>query len=123
MTNTRLTDPEVLEFRYPVLLESFAVRRGTGGGGRWRGGDGVERIIRFRERMEVSFLHGHRRTSPYGLAGGEPGRRGENYVHRANGEIEKREGCDQFVCVAGDAIIIRTPSGGGYGRPAAHSDN
>ncbi len=116
MTNTRLTDPEVLEFRYPVLLESFSVRRGTGGNGRWRGGDGVERIIRFRERMEVSFLHGHRRISPYGMAGGEPGRRGENYVHRADDTIERREGCDQFVCDIGDAIIIRTPSGGGYGR-------
>jgi 5-oxoprolinase (ATP-hydrolysing) len=116
MTNTRLTDPEVLEFRYPVLLESFSVRRGTGGNGKWKGGDGVERIIRFLDRMEVSFLHGHRRVSPYGMAGGEPGRRGENYVHRASGDIEKREGCDQFVCDVGDAIIIRTPSGGGYGR-------
>jgi 5-oxoprolinase (ATP-hydrolysing) len=116
MTNTRLTDPEILEFRYPVLLESFSVRRGTGGNGKWKGGDGVERTIRFLEKMDVSFLHGHRRISPYGMAGGEPGRRGENYVHRAEGTIEKREGCDQFICDVGDAIIIRTPSGGGYGR-------
>ena len=117
MTNTRLTDPEVLEFRYPVILERFAIRRGTGGKGKWNGGDGVERIIVFRERMDVSFLHGHRRVSPYGAAGGEPGRRGENHVRRADGTMEKREGCDQFVCEPGDAIIIRTPSGGGYGRP------
>ncbi len=117
MTNTRLTDPEVLEFRYPVILEKFAIRRGTGGRGKWTGGDGVERIIVFRERMDVSFLHGHRRVSPYGVAGGEPGKRGENYVRRANGTLEKREGCDQFVCEPGDAIIIRTPSGGGYERP------
>jgi 5-oxoprolinase (ATP-hydrolysing) len=116
MTNTRLTDPEILEFRYPVILESFSVRRGTGGKGKWKGGDGVERIIRFLERMDVSFLHGHRRVSPFGVAGGEPGRRGENYVRRARGDIEKREGCDQFVCHVGDAIVIRTPSGGGYGR-------
>ncbi|MDP9137537.1 MAG: hydantoinase B/oxoprolinase family protein [Pseudomonadota bacterium] len=116
MTNTRLTDPEVLELRYPVILERFVIRRGTGGHGAWRGGDGVERIIRFRERMEVSFLHGHRRVSPYGLAGGEPGKRGENFLRRADGSLEKREGCDQFVCEAGDAIIIRTPGGGGYGR-------
>jgi 5-oxoprolinase (ATP-hydrolysing) len=116
MTNTRLTDPEVLEFRHPVILESFSVRRGTGGMGRWRGGDGVERVIRFLERVEVSFLHGHRRTSPYGMAGGEPGSRGENYLRRADGTLEKREGCDQFICEPGDAIIIRTPSGGGYGR-------
>jgi 5-oxoprolinase (ATP-hydrolysing) len=120
MTNTRLTDPEILEFRYPVLLERFSVRRGTGGNGRWKGGDGVERIIRFLEKMDVSFLHGHRRVSPYGMAGGEPGRRGENYVHRAEGTIEKREGCDQFICDVGDAIIIRTPSGGGYGRATAN---
>ena len=116
MTNTRLTDPEVLELRYPVILERFVIRRGTGGHGAWRGGDGAERIIRFRERMEVSFLHGHRRVSPYGLAGGEPGKRGENFLRRADGSLEKREGCDQFVCEAGDAIIIRTPGGGGYGR-------
>ena len=116
MTNTRLTDPEVLEFRHPVILESFSVRRGSGGNGQWRGGDGVERVIRFLERVEVSFLHGHRRTSPYGMAGGEPGSRGENYLRRGDGTIEKREGCDQFICEAGDAIIIRTPSGGGYGR-------
>ena len=118
MTNTRLTDPEVLEFRYPVLLETFTIRRGTGGGGRWKGGDGVERIIVFGETMEVSFLHGHRRVSPYGMAGGDPGRRGENFVRRRDGTMEKREGCDQFVCGPGDAIVIRTPSGGGYGRAA-----
>jgi 5-oxoprolinase (ATP-hydrolysing) len=116
MTNTRLTDPEVLEFRHPVILESFSVRRGSGGNGQWRGGDGVERIIRFLDRVEVSFLHGHRRTSPYGMAGGEPGSRGENYLRRSDGTVEKREGCDQFICEPGDAIIIRTPSGGGYGR-------
>jgi 5-oxoprolinase (ATP-hydrolysing) len=116
MTNTRLTDPEVLEFRHPVILESFSVRRGSGGNGQWRGGDGVERVIRFLEKVEVSFLHGHRRTSPYGMAGGEPGSRGENYLRRQDGTVEKREGCDQFICEAGDAIIIRTPSGGGYGR-------
>lgn len=116
MTNTRLTDPEVLEFRHPVILESFSVRRGTGGNGQWRGGDGVERVIRFLERVEVSFLHGHRRTSPYGMAGGESGSRGENHLRRRDGTLEKREGCDQFICEPGDAIIIRTPSGGGYGR-------
>ena len=116
MTNTRLTDPEVLELRYPVILERFCIRRGTGGRGTWRGGDGTERILRFRERMDVSFLHGHRRVSPYGMAGGEPGKRGENFLRRADGSLEKREGCDQFVCEPGDAIIIRTPGGGGYGR-------
>jgi 5-oxoprolinase (ATP-hydrolysing) len=117
MTNTRLTDPEVLEFRYPVILEEFAIRRGSGGRGRWRGGDGVTRAIRFRERVEVSFLHGHRRVPPYGMAGGEPAVCGESLVRRADGRIERKSGRDQFVCEPGDAIIIRTPGGGGYGKP------
>lgn len=116
MTNTRLTDPEILEFRYPAILESFAIRRGSGGAGQWHGGDGVERIIRFREQMEVSYLHGHRRIPPYGMAGGEPGRCGESLVRRADGTIQTKTGRDQFVCLPGDAIIIRTPGGGGYGK-------
>jgi 5-oxoprolinase (ATP-hydrolysing) len=118
MTNTRLTDPEVLEFRYPVILEKFEIRRGSGGKGQWRGGDGVTRVIRFLERMDVSFLHGHRRVPPYGLAGGEPGLVGESLVRRADGSIEAKTGRDQFVCEAGEAIIISTPGGGGYGRAA-----
>ncbi|MFL5258498.1 MAG: hydantoinase B/oxoprolinase family protein, partial [Hyphomicrobiales bacterium] len=117
MTNTRLTDPEVLEFRYPVILEEFAVRRDSGGRGRWRGGDGVTRVIRFRDRMDVSFLHGHRRIPPYGMAGGEPGLCGESLVRRAGGTLERKSGRDQFVCEPGDAIIINTPGGGGYGKP------
>jgi 5-oxoprolinase (ATP-hydrolysing) len=116
MTNTRLTDPEVLEFRYPVILERFEIRRGTGGKGKWKGGDGTERVIRFREKMDVSFLHGHRKVPPYGMAGGEPGVVGESLKRLKNGKIEKRPGCDQFVCEPGEAIIIRTPSGGGYGK-------
>ncbi len=117
MTNTRLTDPEVLEFRYPVLLESFRVRRGSGGKGRWNGGDGTLRTIRFLERMDVSLLTGHRRVPPFGLEGGEPGERGENSVRRRDGTVESLEGCDQTVCEPGEAIIIKTPSGGGYGNP------
>jgi 5-oxoprolinase (ATP-hydrolysing) len=116
MTNTRLTDPEILEFRYPVILEKFEIRRGSGGAGQWRGGDGVERIIRFREAMEVSYLHGHRRIPPYGMAGGDPGLCGESLVRRGNGAIETKTGRDQFLCAAGDAIVIRTPGGGGYGN-------
>ena len=117
MTNTRLTDPEVLEFRYPVILEKFEIRRGSGGAGRWHGGDGVERVIRFLERMDVSFLHGHRRVPPYGMAGGAPGACGETVVRRRAGQIERYSGRDQTVCDSGDAIIIRTPGGGGYGAP------
>ncbi len=117
MTNTRLTDPEVLEFRYPVLLESFEVRRGSGGEGKWTGGDGTTRRIRFLERMDVSLLTGHRRVPPFGLEGGDAGECGANSVRRADGRIEKLEGCDQTVCEPGDALIVMTPSGGGYGTP------
>src|SRR5439155_14996703 len=117
MTNTRLTDPEVLEFRYPVILEKFEIRRGSGGKGKWTGGDGVTSVIRFLEPMDLSFLHGHRRIPPYGLNGGEPGLRGESLVRRANGKVERLTGRDQFVCEPRDAIIINTPGGGGYGKP------
>ncbi|MFW6076818.1 MAG: hydantoinase B/oxoprolinase family protein [Hyphomicrobiales bacterium] len=115
MTNTRLTDPEVLEFRYPVILESFSVRRGSGGRGKWNGGDGTVRTVRFCERMDVSLLTGHRRIPPFGLEGGGPGECGENRVRRADGRMERLEGCDQTVVEPGDAIIIKTPSGGAYG--------
>jgi len=115
MTNTRLTDPEILEFRYPVVLEDFHVRRGSGGKGKWHGGDGTLRTIRFLEEMDVSLLTGHRIVPPFGLDGGLPGACGKNAVRRTDGTVEKLEGCDQTVCAPGDAIIIKTPSGGGYG--------
>jgi 5-oxoprolinase (ATP-hydrolysing) len=117
LTNTRLTDPEILEFRYPVILESFSVRRGSGGRGRWKGGDGTVRIMRFNEAMDVSLLTGHRRIPPFGLEGGDVGECGENWLRHADGRMERLEGCDQTVVQPGDAIIIKTPSGGGYGAP------
>jgi 5-oxoprolinase (ATP-hydrolysing) len=116
MTNTRLTDPEILEWRYPVLLEDFEIRRGSGGKGKWKGGDGTLRRIRFLERMDCSLLSGHRRVPPFGLDGGAPGECGENAVRRKDGTIEVLEGCDQTVIEAGEAIIIKSPSGGGYGK-------
>ena len=115
MTNTRLTDPEILEFRYPVVLENFEVRRGSGGKGKWHGGDGTTRVIVFNEIMEASLLTGHRRVPPFGLAGGKPGECGENWCRRADGTMERLEHCAQIVVHPGDAIIIKTPSGGGYG--------
>jgi 5-oxoprolinase (ATP-hydrolysing) len=115
MTNTRLTDPEILEWRYPVLLESFEIRKGSGGRGKWTGGDGTLRKIRFLEEMDCSLLTGHRRVPPFGLAGGGPGELGENSCRRKDGTIEILEGCDQTVLEAGETIIIKTPSGGGYG--------
>jgi 5-oxoprolinase (ATP-hydrolysing) len=117
MTNTRLTDPEVLEFRYPVVLEDFHIRPGSGGRGTWNAGNGIRRTIRFLEKMECTILSGHRRVPPFGLAGGEPGQVGENAVRRRDGRIEKLEGCDETVIDAGEAIIIQPPTAGGYGDP------
>ena len=119
MTNTRLTDPEILEWRYPVVLESFGVSRGTGGAGRWRGGDGTRRRIRFLEAMELTVLSQHRIVAPYGLAGGEDGRCGRNWVERTNGSQDTMTGQDHRRVDAGDVFVLETPSGGGYGPPDA----
>ena len=116
MTNTRLTDPEILEFRYPVVLEDFHIRKGSGGKGKWHAGDGIRRTIRFLEKMECTLLTGHRRVPPFGLAGGEPGQVGENWARRKDGTMEKLKGCDDTVIDAGEAIIIQTPTAGGYGK-------
>ncbi|MER6626643.1 hydantoinase B/oxoprolinase family protein [Streptomyces sp. NPDC000987] len=120
MTNSRLTDPEVLEWRLPVLLEEFAVRHGSGGAGRWRGGDGAVRRIRFLEPMTVSTLSQHRRVPPYGMAGGEPGALGANRVERADGTVTVLAGSDSADVCPGDVLVIETPGGGGYGPPSSH---
>ncbi|MGW6061225.1 hydantoinase B/oxoprolinase family protein [Streptomyces sp. NPDC055189] len=116
MTNSRLTDPEVLEWRLPVLLEEFAVRGGSGGAGQWRGGDGAVRRIRFREPMTVSTLSQHRRVAPYGMAGGSPGALGAGRVECADGRVRTLEGSDFADAGPGDVLVIETPGGGGYGR-------
>ena len=116
MTNTRLTDPEVLEFRYPVVLEDFRIRKGSGGKGQWHAGDGIRRTIRFLEEMECTILSGHRRVRPPGLNNGEDGEIGENWVRRKNGELERLKGADATVIGAGEAVIIQTPTAGGCGR-------
>ncbi|MGH3521159.1 MAG: hydantoinase B/oxoprolinase family protein [Haloechinothrix sp.] len=115
MTNSRLTDPEVLEWRLPALVEEYKVRRGSGGAGRWRGGDGGVRRIRFREPMTVSTLSGHRRVSPYGMAGGSPGSLGLNRIERADGTEVAMSGCDSVQVEPGDVLVVETPGGGGYG--------
>ncbi|HWT57394.1 MAG TPA: hydantoinase B/oxoprolinase family protein [Rhizobium sp.] len=117
MTNSRLTDPEVLEFRFPVVLEDFHIRRGSGGKGQYSSGGGTERTIRFLEMMDCSILSSHRTIRPFGLFGGEDGQLGKTEIRRANGTIERLEGCDQAMLAAGDAVIVTTPTGGGYGRP------
>ena len=116
MTNTRLTDPEILEFRYPVVLEDFHIRKGSGGRGQWNAGDGIRRTIRFLEKMECTLLTGHRVVPPFGLEGGENGQVGQNSVRRLDGAIEKLQGCDATVIYAGEALIIQTPTAGGYGK-------
>ncbi|MEJ2478917.1 MAG: hydantoinase B/oxoprolinase family protein [Acidihalobacter sp.] len=116
MTNSRLTDPEVLELRYPVLLEEFAIRRGSGGRGRQQGGDGVRRRLRFREDMELVILANRRRVPPFGLAGGQAGQTGRNWVERADGSVEAMGACDRRVVHAGDQWVLETPGGGGYGE-------
>jgi 5-oxoprolinase (ATP-hydrolysing) len=117
MTNSRLTDPEVLEWRYPVRLERYAVRPGSGGAGRWRGGNGGRREIRFLEPMTVTTLASHRRVPPYGMAGGSPGGRGRHWLERADGTVIPMAGCDSAQAGAGDVFLLETPGGGGYGTP------
>jgi 5-oxoprolinase (ATP-hydrolysing) len=116
MTNSRLTDPEVLELRYPVLLERFEIARESGGKGEWNAGDGTLRVIRFLEEMQCAILSGFRKVRPFGSKGAEPGRTGENWVRRRNGHLERLKGADQTVIAAGEAIVIKTPTGGGYGK-------
>jgi 5-oxoprolinase (ATP-hydrolysing) len=116
MTNSRLTDPEVLEWRFPVLVESFAIRRGSGGAGRWRGGDGAVRRLRFTEAVTVSTLSSHRRVPPYGLKGGEPGALGRNRLERVDGSVLDMAGADSADAGPGDVLVIETPGGGGYGQ-------
>ena len=119
MTNSRLTDPEVLEMRFPVLVERFAIRRGSGGAGAWRGGDGVERRLVFRAPTTASILAGHRRTPPFGAQGGAAGALGADRVERADGTVEPLAGVDRCELAPGDALVIETPGGGGWGAPGA----
>ena len=117
MTNSRMTDPEVLEFRYPVRVEEHSIRYGSGGKGKWNGGPGALRRIRFIETMIGSALSGHRRIPPYGMKGGEPGQVGKNWVERVDGSITPLGGCDETVCQPGDVFVIQTPTAGGFGKP------
>lgn len=116
MTNSRITDPEILEVRFPVRVETFCIRRGSGGAGKYRGGDGVIRTIRFLQPMTAAILSNHRRYPPFGLAGGQPGAVGRNILIRANGESVELGSCAQIQVNTGDRFVIETPGGGGYGR-------
>jgi len=115
MTNTRITDPEILELRYPVRLEKFEIRTGSGGKGKWNGGDGIVREVTFMERVEVNILSQHRMEQPYGLKGGHAGKTGQQKLITKNGEEKILKGMDSVVAQAGDRVQIQTPGGGGYG--------
>ena len=117
MTNSRLTDPEVLEWRYPVLVESFNIRRGSGGGGKHHGGDGLVRRIRFLQPMTAAIVSNRRQTDPFGLAGGSAGARGVNRIERRNGVTEILPASAEAAMGPGDIFIIETPGGGGFGKP------
>ena len=123
MTNTRMTDPEVLELRYPVRLETFAIRRGSGGTGAQRGGDGSVRRIRFLEPMTTVVVASRRTVPPFGLHGGEPGAAGRQWVERADGSRREMTGTDQAELRPGDAFVIETPGGGGYGTRTASNNH
>ena len=115
MTNSRLTDPEVLEWRYPVRIDGHQIREGSGGRGKWHGGNGATRRVRFLEPMTAAILAGHRRIPPYGMAGGEPGEVGRNWVERADGSRTELGFADETQVGAGDVFVIESPGGGGYG--------
>jgi 5-oxoprolinase (ATP-hydrolysing) len=122
MTNTRITDAEILERRAPVVVRTFAVRPGSGGVGRHRGGDGILREIEFREPTQVSILAEHRVEAPYGMEGGGAGQCGDQALIRADGRVERLPGRVAVDCAAGEAIRIETPGGGAWGACATQSD-
>jgi 5-oxoprolinase (ATP-hydrolysing) len=114
MTNTRMTDPEILEMRFPVVLEEFSIRKGSGGKGRFHGGGGTRRVVRFMEDMDCAILSSHRKRPPSGLAGGGDGEVGKTEIRRLDGTLEMLRHADQTSVVAGEAVIVTTPTGGGY---------
>jgi 5-oxoprolinase (ATP-hydrolysing) len=116
MTNTRMTDPEVLENRFPVRVEEFSIRTGSGGAGKWNGGEGIKRRLRFLEDTTVTVLSSHRQVPPHGAAGGNAGLIGLNRVEREDGSVEALKGNDQAQLSPGDVFEMHTPGGGGYGK-------
>jgi 5-oxoprolinase (ATP-hydrolysing) len=115
MTNSRMTDVEVFEQNFPVLVESFAIRKGSGGAGKWHGGDGSVRKLKFIEPVEAAILSNHRRIAPFGMEGGANGATGINTIIRNNGKVEKLSATATVNLAAGDVIVIETPGGGGFG--------
>jgi 5-oxoprolinase (ATP-hydrolysing) len=116
MTNTKITDPEIMEFRYPVVLGKMGIRHHSGGDGKWKGGDGIVREIRFREDVILTILSQHREQAPFGVAGGLPGKTGRQIVIKSNGDEIELKGIETIELQKGDRIRIETPGGGGYGK-------
>ena len=116
MTNSRMTDVEVFEQNFPVIVESFSIRNNSGGRGKWSGGDGTVRKIRFTESVEAAVLSNHRRIAPFGLEGGESGQTGVNRINRRDGSEEMLSGTATVKLNDGDTFVIETPGGGGYGQ-------
>jgi 5-oxoprolinase (ATP-hydrolysing) len=121
MTNSKLTDPEVLEWRFPVILKSFEIKAGSGGKGQHCGGNGVIRKVQFLEHMTANIISSHRQVPPYGLAGGGSAQVGNNRVEHADGSVTQLSGVDQIQLSPGDVFVIETPGGGGYGDPVLTS--
>jgi 5-oxoprolinase (ATP-hydrolysing) len=117
MTNTKITDPEILEHRYPVRMTRFAIRHGSGGTGRWRGGCGLVREIEFLRDLELSILSQHRTVAPFGIAGGGDGAVGRQIVQHSDGSTSELGGIDGIAVTIGDRLVLETPGGGGWGRP------
>jgi 5-oxoprolinase (ATP-hydrolysing) len=115
MTNTKMTDPEILETRFPVRVDEFSIRKGSGGAGVFAGGDGITRRLRFLEPMTVTVLSSHRNVPPHGAAGGQPGATGRNIVQRHDGRVEHLAGNDETQMQRGDVFVLHSPGGGGYG--------
>jgi 5-oxoprolinase (ATP-hydrolysing) len=116
MTNTRITDPEIMELNYPVTVKSFSLRSGSGGKGKWNGGNGVVRELVFKEQVSFTILSQHRNYAPFGMHGGEEGKKGMQYIIRSDGSEESLKGIDKAELQAGDTVIVKTPGGGGWGR-------
>ena len=116
MTNTRITDPEILEFRYPVRLDVFKIKQNTGGKGQFHGGNGIIRQLTFLEPIELSVLSQHRKVAPFGLNGGKNGQCGKQYLILKNGQNKVLKHIDGAQLLAGDSFVIETPSGGGFGN-------
>jgi len=123
MTNTRMTDPEILEQRFPVRVEEFSIRHGSGGAGKWTGGSGITRRLRFLEAMTATVLTGHRIVPPFGVDGGAPGGCGENAVRRADGSRVVLRSNDEAQMAPGDVFEMKTPGGGGWGTCNRESDS